>query len=189
MLNTLFHLLVVRVFCSSSRQLKRNISQSVAPFRMLKYLQAYLPAFDSGKLQFSVQGDDVYVISIRWWKHSHLIASFHFSFTTEVNRDISVGVSKRRLRTEICAACSSLYLSCLDFCDEVFTCLNQPTLAQHQRVQNAAAGLLTKTLFFLHLLPIKFGIDFKILLIAFKAQHGLGPQLYYTAIYSLHFEP
>lgn len=47
---------------------------------------------------------------------------------------------------------------------------------------------ISQTLVFPHWLPIKVGIDFKVLLIAFKAQHGLGPQLYYTAMYSLHFK-
>ena len=51
-------------------------------------------------------------------------------------------------------------------------------------VQNAAAQILTNTnrsfhispiLVSLHWLPVEFRIDFKILLITFKAQHGLAP--------------
>lgn len=54
--------------------------------------------------------ETMFVIFLQWWKWSHLTASFHFSFTTKVKRDIRAGVSKWRLRTKICAACSCLYL-------------------------------------------------------------------------------
>ena len=54
-----------------------------------------------------------------------------------------------------------------------------------QRVQNAAARLVTNTprichitpiLEDLHWLPIKYRIEFKIVLLTFKCLHGLGPQ-------------
>ncbi len=53
-----------------------------------------------------------------------------------------------------------------------------------QRIQNAAARLIcqqsrfrhiTPLLFYLHWLPVKFRVDFKIILITFKALKGLAP--------------
>ena len=58
-------------------------------------------------------------------------------------------------------------------------------LQKLQRVQNTAARLIcnisrfdhiTPVLVDLHWLPVKFRIDFKILLITYKAIHGLAPE-------------
>ena len=73
----------------------------------------------------------------------------------------------------------------LDFCNGLYTCLTHKTISRLQLVQNAAARLLTKTkkhdhitpiLATLHWLPVVFRVDFKILLLAFKAQNGLAPK-------------
>lgn len=73
----------------------------------------------------------------------------------------------------------------LDYCNALFTCLNQTTLNRLQIVQNAVARLLissnkrshiTPILSFLHWLPIKFRINFKILVLTFRALHGQMPQ-------------
>ena len=62
-------------------------------------------------------------------------------------------------------------------------CANS-TLKGLQLIQNAAARILTRTRRFehispvlasLHWLPVKFRIDYKILLLTFKALHGLAP--------------
>ena len=67
-------------------------------------------------------------------------------------------------------------LSRLDYCNA--------SLKPLQLVQNAAAPILTRIKCFehitpvlasLHWLPIKFCIDFKVLLITFKALNGLAP--------------
>ena len=72
----------------------------------------------------------------------------------------------------------------LDYCNALYTCLSQTLVTRLQLVQNTAARILTNTnrrahitpiLASLHWLPVKFRIDFKILLITFKAQHGLAP--------------
>ena len=73
----------------------------------------------------------------------------------------------------------------LDYCNALFTCLNQTSLNRLQTVQNAAARLLTRNnkrshitpiLSSLHWLPIKFRIHFKILVLTFRALHGQTPQ-------------
>ena len=78
----------------------------------------------------------------------------------------------------------SFISSRLDYCNSLFTCLSQKTLKRLQTVQNSAARLLTRStkydhitpvLASLHWLPVCFRIDFKILLITFKALHDLAP--------------
>ncbi len=67
---------------------------------------------------------------------------------------------------------------------------------QLQMVQNAAASVLTRTRMYnhispvmstLHWLPFKHRIDFKILLITYKALNGLAPQ--YLSELLLHYSP
>ena len=71
-----------------------------------------------------------------------------------------------------------------DYCNSLYTGLDQSSLRRLQLVQNAAARLLTSTrrrehitpvLASLHWLPIKFRIYFKVLLFAFKCLNGLAP--------------
>uniref|UniRef100_A0A8C5D409 Reverse transcriptase domain-containing protein n=1 Tax=Gouania willdenowi TaxID=441366 RepID=A0A8C5D409_GOUWI len=72
----------------------------------------------------------------------------------------------------------------IDYCNSVFTCFNKSTLCKLQMVQNAAARLLTGTsrtshitpiLSSLHWLPVNFRIEYKILVLTFRALHGQAP--------------
>ncbi len=72
----------------------------------------------------------------------------------------------------------------LDYCNSLYVCLDQSSLQCLQLVQNAAARLLTGTKMYehitpvlasLHWLPVRFRIEFKMLLIVFKILHGLAP--------------
>ncbi|XP_041848233.1 uncharacterized protein LOC121644403 [Melanotaenia boesemani] len=72
----------------------------------------------------------------------------------------------------------------LDYCNALYAGLGLKLLSRLQLVQNSAARLLTGTkkhehitpiLASLHWLPVNFRIDFKILLITFKALHGVAP--------------
>ena len=73
----------------------------------------------------------------------------------------------------------------LDYCNSILFGLPNTELQKLQRVQNTAARLIcntnkfdhiTPTLVKLHWLPVKYRIHFKILLITFKAIHGLAPK-------------
>ena len=79
----------------------------------------------------------------------------------------------------------------LDYCNSLLYGLSQVQIDKIQRVQNAATRLILSNLSFaiysknprirtpvlsqLHWLLIKFRIEFKILLMTFKAIHGMAP--------------
>lgn len=87
-------------------------------------------------------------------------------------------------QAELEQAIHALVTSHLDYCNSLYTGINSTQLHRLQLVQNSAARLLTCTkkhahitpvLASLHWLPIRFRIDFKILLIVFKSLHHLAP--------------
>ena len=73
----------------------------------------------------------------------------------------------------------------IDYCNSLLYGLPATHINKLQRVQNAAARLIcsilrfshvTPVLYSLHWLPVQFRIDFKILIITFKAIHGHAPK-------------
>ncbi len=84
----------------------------------------------------------------------------------------------------------------LDYCNGLFGGCSARLINKLQMVQNASARVLTSTKKYdhispvmstLHWLPIKHRIDFKILLITYKALNGLAPQ--YLSELLTHYSP
>ncbi len=84
----------------------------------------------------------------------------------------------------------------LDYCNALLGGCSARLINKLQMVQNAAARVLTRTrkydhispvLSTLHWLPTKHRIDFKILLITYKALNGLAPQ--YLSDLLSHYSP
>ena len=78
----------------------------------------------------------------------------------------------------------ALVISRLDHCNALYVGLPLRLMQKLQMVQNAAARLLSGvikhqhislTLAELHWLPIRFHIDFKVLMITYKTLNGLRP--------------
>ena len=95
-------------------------------------------------------------------------------------RRIRKYLSRRFTETLIHAFVSSR----VDYCNSLLYGLPAYQLNKLQRVQNAAARLIfleskycrvRPLLYNLHWLPVKFRIDFKILLLTYKAINGLAP--------------
>ena len=79
----------------------------------------------------------------------------------------------------------ALVISRLDHCNTLYVGLPLRLMRKLQMVQNAAASLLSRvrkyqhispTLAALHWLRIHFRIDFKVLIMTYKALNGLGPR-------------
>ena len=127
------------------------------------------------------------VCNLGVWYDSHLSMSTHiaktygaaFYWLYNIKR-ISKFLSKENLISVIHAFVTSR----LDYCNSILYSLPSSELIKLQRVQNAAARLVTSTprychitpiLYELHWLPVKFRINFKLLLITFKALYGMAP--------------
>lgn len=72
----------------------------------------------------------------------------------------------------------------LNYCNAILTGLPKKVTERLQLIQNSAARLLTRTkrrehispvLAALHWIPVTFRIDFKVLLLIYKALNGLRP--------------
>ena len=93
-------------------------------------------------------------------------------------------IKKYLSRDSLLTLVHAFITSRLDYCNALLYGLPKEQIAKLQRVQNAAARLImdigkyshiTPALYELHWLPVLARIHFKILLLAFKAIHGLAP--------------
>ncbi len=87
---------------------------------------------------------------------------------------------------------NSFVVSRLDYCNVLLAGASKSTLNKLQYVQNSAARILTGTrigshitpvLESLHWLPVRFRVDLKILMLTFKALHGLAPHYLAELLY------
>ena len=111
--------------------------------------------------------------------HVNNICSNAFYYLYNIRR-IRKYLSRRSTETLIHAFVSSR----VDYCNSLLYGLPAYQLNKLQRVQNAAARLIFQEskychvrplLYNLHWLPVKFRIDFKIMLLTYKAINGLAP--------------
>ena len=111
-----------------------------------------------------------------WWKHEHGL-SFHLYNIRRIRKYLSKDSTQTLVHAFITAR--------IDYCNGLLYGLPAAYLNKLQRVQNSAAQFvcslsrfchITPTLFSLHWLPVCFRIEFKLLILAFKAIHGLAPQ-------------
>ena len=81
----------------------------------------------------------------------------------------------------------------IDYCNSLLYGIPDYAIKKLQRVQNVAARVVTRsskyssitpTLKKLHWLPVKYRIIFKVVLITFKAQHGVAPHYLNTLLQS-----
>ena len=113
-------------------------------------------------------------------------ASFHLRNIGKVRKLLTKDATKKVMQ--------NLVISRIDYCNALLSGTQQDT--KMQRLQNQAARIVTRTkwhehntpvLEHLHWFPVKFRIDFKILLMVFKAINGLAPE--YLSELSAIYEP
>ena len=104
-------------------------------------------------------------------------SSFHLRNIGKVRRVLTEDATKTVMQ--------SLVMSRLDYCNALLIGIQQDMIAKLQRLQNSAARIVSRTrkyehitpvLIKLHWLPIKFRIQFKVLLLVYKALNGLAPK-------------
>lgn len=108
--------------------------------------------------------------------HTSRISFFHLRNISKIRKMLSIHDAEKLVHAFV--------TSRLDYCNALLSGCAITSLKPLQLVQNAAARILTRTKRFehitpvlasLHWLPIKSRIDFKILLLTFKALNGLAP--------------
>ncbi|KAI5608453.1 hypothetical protein C0J50_12245, partial [Silurus asotus] len=89
---------------------------------------------------------------------------------------------------------NTFVFSRIDYCNALLAGVPKTTLNKLQCVQNSAARILTRAgqnehiipiLKTLHWLPVRFQVDFKVLMRTYKALHGLAPQ-YLSALLTVY---
>ena len=117
--------------------------------------------------------------------------------TTMIFHLRNIGKARRVLTEDATkTVMQSLVMSHLDYCNALLIGIQQDLIAKLQRLQNSAARIVSRTrkyehitpvLIKLHWLLIKFRIQFKVLLLVYKALNGLAPK--YIKELLVHYKP
>ena len=104
-------------------------------------------------------------------------SSFHLRNIRKARRVLTEDATKTVMQ--------SLVMSRLDYCNALLIGIQQDLIEKLQRLQNSAARIVSRTRKYEHItpvliklqwLPIKFRIQFKVLLLVYKALNGLAPK-------------
>ena len=97
----------------------------------------------------------------------------------------NIGVIRKYLSKEACETLIHAFVSSrIDYGNSLFYGLPKSLISRLQHMQNTAARIVTQSrrydhitpvLYDLHWLPVCWRIKYKILLLTFKALHGIGP--------------
>ncbi|XP_069050137.1 uncharacterized protein [Lepisosteus oculatus] len=110
-------------------------------------------------------------------QHTVKTSFFHLRNIARLRPMLSLTVAEKLINIFV--------FSRIDYCNALLPGVSKSTLNKLQYVQNSAARILTRSstsvhitpiLESLHWLPVKFRVDFKILMLTYKALHGLAPQ-------------
>ena len=110
------------------------------------------------------------------FKNIPRVAIYHLRNISKIRKMLSLHNAEKLVHAFV--------TSRLDYCNAVWSGCANSTLTGLQLIQNAPARILTRTRRFehispvlasLHWLPVKFWIDYKILLLTFNAWYGLAP--------------
>ena len=114
-----------------------------------------------------------------------LVSFIHNTCKSAFSQLYNIRRIKKHLTTETSKTLvHAMITSRIDYCNSLPCGLPDNSLNKLQRVQNAAARLITRTAKFshitpvlrtLHWLPIKQRVQFKMLILVFKAINGLAP--------------
>ena len=154
----------------------------VGPRSLRHNLSTYMPNIDGISITSSAVVKDLGVTldsDIAFDAHIKNIsrvAFYHLRNISKIWQMLSLHNAEKRVH--------AFDTSRLDYCNALLSGCANSTLKELQLIQNAAAHILTRTRRFEHIspvlaslpwLPVKFQIDLKILLLTFKALHGLAP--------------
>ena len=118
----------------------------------------------------------------------HLTFQDHIMNLKKSSFRVLRNICKRRFifdENQLKTLVNSLVVCKLDYCNSLYAGINEKHMDELQRIQNAAAktvlGLykydhVGDSLQKLHWLPIRYRINYKILMLTFKCINGIGPQ-------------
>lgn len=148
----------------------------------------------------SISIDDTLVAPVSVARDLGIAVDSHLKLNSHINNTCRVASFAIRSISRICKYlnredCEKLVhafvTSRLDYCNSILYGLPESELAKLQRLQNTAARLVTKTkksehitfvLRQLHWLPIRSRINYKVLLLTYKALHGMAPDYIYNLL-------